>query len=82
LTGFDRLFQGVAIERPGWLKNGAQGREHITRQNTPDHRYARVLEGLPADEEDDGELLERATAEEYERPRRAPAPYVVRGRVA
>jgi hypothetical protein len=53
-TRFDRLFQGVAVERPGWLQDGARGREHITRQDTRDADYA--------------ELLERANAEELVRP--------------
>jgi len=45
-TRFDKLFTGIAVERPKWLEGykGVTGTEHIGPEDTFDGDYGRLLE--------------------------------------
>ena len=44
-TRFDKLFTGIVVERPSWMKDGdRRGTEHIGPEDTFDGDYGRLLE--------------------------------------
>jgi hypothetical protein len=44
-TRFDRLFAGVVVPRPTYIRDGdVRGIEHIGPEDTPDVDYGRLLE--------------------------------------
>ena len=43
-TRFDKLFSGVVVERPKFIKPGNRGAEHIGPEDTFDGDYGRLLE--------------------------------------
>jgi hypothetical protein len=44
-TRFSKLFSGVAIPKPAWLRDGdVRGTEHLTAEDTLDADYGRLLE--------------------------------------
>jgi hypothetical protein len=45
-TRFDKLFSGIAVERPSFIPRGARGTEHITPDDTLDSDYGRLLERI------------------------------------
>ena len=44
MTRFDKLFLGVAVERPPWIPATIEGIEHIGPEDTFDGDYGRLLE--------------------------------------
>jgi hypothetical protein len=44
VTRFDKLFLGVAVERPPWIPATIEGIEHIGPEDTFDGDYGRLLE--------------------------------------
>ena len=45
-TRFDKLFSGVAVQRPAFIEQGNRGAEHIGPEDTFDGDYGRLLEGV------------------------------------
>ncbi|HVL69274.1 MAG TPA: recombinase family protein [Vicinamibacterales bacterium] len=43
-TRFDKLFTGVAVERPAFIPESREGWEHLTAEDTFDADYGRLLE--------------------------------------
>ena len=43
-TRFDKLFTGIAVERPAGIDDGVLGCEHIGPEDTFDGDYGRLLE--------------------------------------
>lgn len=43
-TRFDKLFSGIVVERPAFIKGGNRGAEHIGPEDTFDGDYGRLLE--------------------------------------
>ena len=42
-TRFDKLFAGVVCERPAYIKDSTEGKEHIGPEDTFDGDYGRLL---------------------------------------
>ena len=47
-TRFDRLFTGLAVQRPAWLTGSGTGAEDIGPEDTPEADYGRLLEAVEA----------------------------------
>jgi hypothetical protein len=43
-TRFDKLFTGIAVERPAFIGNGQRGWEQLTPKDTFDADYGRLLD--------------------------------------